>query len=232
MNSNSDKKTETPELSENQVLDYLESNPDFFNRNEEALSRVVLQHNSGDAASIIERQIKSLRNRNQKIENQLSEMVSVAKINEEIFHKIRSLCTGMIDIETWQQLNETLATHFLTNFKADYILCNYKIEESAPSLSLDHIKFEEIKIRESFKTKTEPVCLQLREDEMHKLFGSTYKKGNETESALIIPFRSKNVKGFLSVGSTDPLRFNNNMETMFASFISSLLGRVVYKLCK
>ena len=138
----------------------------------------------------------------------------------------------MIDIETWQQLNETLATHFLTDFKADYILCNYKIEEGAPSLNLDHIKFEEITIRESFKTKTEPVCLQLREDEMHKLFGSTYKKGNETESALIIPFRSKNVKGFLSVGSTDPLRFNNNMETMFASFISSLLGRVVYKLCK
>ena len=230
MNSEREKNTETPKLSEGQVLDYLESNPDFFNRNEEALSRVVLQHNSGDAASIIERQIKTLRNRNQKIDTQVSEMISVAKLNEEIFSKIRALCTSMIEIETWQQLNESLATHFLTNFKADYILCN--IEESSSTQSLDHIKFEEIRIAESFKTGTEPLCLQLREEEMHDLFGSIHKKGQGAESVLIIPFGSRNRKGFLSVGSKDPLRFNNKMETMFASFISSLLGRVIRRLCK
>ena len=230
MNSDSEKNTEAPKLSEDQVLDYLEKNPDFFNRNEEALSRVVLQHNSGDAASIIERQIKTLRNRNQKIDTQVSEMISVAKLNEEIFSKIRALCTSMIDIETWQQLNESLATHFLTNFKADYILCN--IEESSSILSLDHIKFEEIRIGESFKTGTEPLCLQLREEEMHDLFGSIHKKGQEAESVLIIPLGSRDRKGFLSVGSKDPLRFNSNMETMFATFISSLLSRVVHRLCK
>ena len=230
MNSDSEKNTEAPKLSEDQVLDYLEKNPDFFNRNEEALSRVVLQHNSGDAASIIERQIKTLRNRNQKIDTQVSEMISVAKLNEEIFSKIRALCTSMIDIETWQQLNESLATHFLTNFKADYILCN--IEESSSTQSLDHIKFEEIRIAESFKTGTEPLCLQLREEEMHDLFGSIHEKGQGTESVLIIPFSSRNRKGFLSIGSKDPLRFNNNMETMFATFISSLLSRVVHRLCK
>ena len=230
MNSDSEKNTEAPKLSEDQVLDYLENNPDFFNRNEDALSRVVLQHNSGDAASIIERQIKTLRNRNQKIDTQMSEMISVAKLNEEIFSKIRALCTSMIDIETWQQLNESLATHFLTNFKADYILCN--IEESSSILSLDHIKFEEIRIGESFKTGTEPLCLQLREEEMHDLFGSIHKKGQRTESVLIIPFGSRDRKGFLSVGSKDPLRFNSNMETMFATFISSLLSRVVHRLCK
>ena len=230
MNSEREKNTEAQKLSEDLVLDYLESNPDFFNRNEEALSRVVLQHNSGDAASIIERQIKTLRNRNQKIDTQMSEMISVAKLNEEIFSKIRALCTSMIDIETWQQLNESLATHFLTNFKADYILCN--IEESSSTLSLDHIKFEEIRIGESFKTGTEPLCLQLREEEMHDLFGSIHKKGQRTESVLIIPFGSRDRKGFLSVGSKDPLRFNSNMETMFATFISSLLSRVVHRLCK
>ena len=230
MNSEREKNTEAQKLSEDLVLDYLESNPDFFNRNEEALSRVVLQHNSGDAASIIERQIKTLRNRNQKIDTQVSEMISLAKLNEEIFSKIRALCTSMIDIETWQQLNESLATHFLTNFKADYILCN--IEESSSTLSLDHIKFEEIRIGESFKTGTEPLCLQLREEEMHDLFGSIHKKGQRTESVLIIPFGSRDRKGFLSVGSKDPLRFNSNMETMFATFISSLLSRVVHRLCK
>ena len=156
-------------------------------------------------------------------------MITVAKLNEEIFSKIKTLCTSMIEIETWQQLNETLATHFLTNFKADYILCN--IEESLPNLSLDHIKFEEIKIAENFKAKTEPLCLQLRQEEMHDLFGSIHKKGRDAESVLIIPFGSRNRRGFLSVGSRDPLRFNNNMETMFATFISNLLGRVVHKLC-
>ena len=230
MNSERKKNTEAPKLSEGQVLDYLESNPDFFNRNEEALSRVVLQHNSGDAASIIERQIKTLRSRNQKIDEQVSEMISVAKLNEEIFSKIRALCTSMIDIETWQQLNESLATHFLTNFNADYILCN--IEESSSTQNLDHIKFEEIRIGESFKTGAEPLCLQLREEEMHDLFGSIHKKSQGTESVLIIPLGSRNRKGFLSVGSTDPLRFSNNMETMFATFISSLLGRVIRRLCK
>ena len=85
---------------------------------------------------------------------------------------------------------------------------------------------------ENFKEKTEPLCLQLRQEEMHDLFGSIHKKGRDAESVLIIPFGSRNRRGFLSVGSRDPLRFNNNMETMFATFISNILGRVVHKLCK
>ena len=218
------------EATEEEVLEYLQGNPEFFLKNELLLSKLVLDHNTGDATSLIERQISSLRAHNQKIQNQIASLVKVAQENDEIFEKIKNLSLSLFQVGSWQELNETLATHFLTDFKADYILCNIAAKTFGPTL--DHIKFEKINMSESLLNSSGPTCMRLRAEEMKNLFGKTHNQNNHTESAILIPFNYKNNGGILSIGSHDPNRFDSNMDTMFAVYLSSLLGKVVDRLCK
>ena len=220
----------TEELSEEQVLAYLQTNPGFFLKNDSFLSKLVLDHNAGDATSLIERQMSSLRTQNQKIQDQITSMINVAKDNDEIFEKIKSLSLSLFQSDSWQKLNETLATHFLTDFEADYILCNVVAKTIGPNL--DHIKFEKISISENLIKTSQPVCMQLRAEEMKNLFGNAHNQDNHTESVILIPFGHKDEGGVLSIGSHNPNRFNSNMDTMFASYISSLLESVIDRLCK
>ncbi len=229
MNSNK-KEPKEDKLTEENVLAYLKSNPEFFLKNELILSKLVLDHNTGDATSLIQRQISALRAQNQKAQDQVVNMVSVAKKNDDIFEKVKNLSLSLFQVETWQELNETLATHFLTDFKADYILCNVVTNTIGPTM--DHIKFENISISENLIKNSEPICMQLRAREMKDLFGKTHNQNNPTESVILIPFGHKDEGGILSIGSHDPNRFNSNLDNMFAIYISGLLEKVVDRLCK
>ena len=86
------------ETTEEDVLEYLQGNPDFFLKNEFLLSKLVLDHDSGDATSLIERQISSLRAHNQKIQNQIASLVKVAQENEDIFGKIKNLSLSLFQV--------------------------------------------------------------------------------------------------------------------------------------
>ena len=44
-------------ISSEEVVEYLKENPDFFNLNPESLNQINLKHESGDAISLIEKQI-------------------------------------------------------------------------------------------------------------------------------------------------------------------------------
>ena len=48
-------------ISSEEVVEYLKENPDFFNLNPESLNQINLKHESGDAISLIEKQIIELR---------------------------------------------------------------------------------------------------------------------------------------------------------------------------
>ena len=64
--------------------DYLEANLDFFERHSELLSSLRLPHISGDAVSLVERQISILRQKDRKMEYRLEELIEVARINDAL----------------------------------------------------------------------------------------------------------------------------------------------------
>ncbi|MES9871125.1 MAG: DUF484 family protein, partial [Sedimenticola sp.] len=61
----------TEEDTEQLVIDYLKSNADFFERNQDLLKELELSHSSGGAVSLIERQVQSLREQNQQQQSQI-----------------------------------------------------------------------------------------------------------------------------------------------------------------
>ena len=64
-----------PPLSDQAVLNFLRQSPDFFLRHPSALSELSLPHESGQAVSLIERQIDILRERNMTMRRRMNELL-------------------------------------------------------------------------------------------------------------------------------------------------------------
>ena len=73
--------------SDQSVLDFLRQSPDFFLRHPSALSELSLPHESGEAVSLIERQIDILRERNVTMRKRMNELLQAARMNDEILRK-------------------------------------------------------------------------------------------------------------------------------------------------
>ena len=71
-------------LNDPSVGEYLQTYPDFFERNGALLAKLRLPHlrDAGATVSLVERQVEVLRERNQTLERKLKELVDVARAND------------------------------------------------------------------------------------------------------------------------------------------------------
>ena len=95
--------------SEEAVAEYLRSYPDFFARHSSLFADLRLVHKTGGpATSLLERQIALLRQRNRETEEQLKDLVSVAKLNNSLVEKIHQFYVLSHLIRDQQQHIESL----------------------------------------------------------------------------------------------------------------------------
>ncbi|MEC8804431.1 MAG: DUF484 family protein, partial [Pseudomonadota bacterium] len=66
-------------ISEDQVVDFLRQNPDFFARQDDLLAEISLPHDSGNAISLLERQINILRERGTEARQKLNNLLENAR---------------------------------------------------------------------------------------------------------------------------------------------------------
>ena len=76
---------EEPMVDEQQVVDYLLANPQFFIHHPQILSTIRLPHQERGAVSLVERQQELLRNKVQVLEEEITTLMSIARQNEGIF---------------------------------------------------------------------------------------------------------------------------------------------------
>ena len=82
---------------ETAIADYLQSNPDFFERHATLLTKLKLPHNRGSSAiSLVERQVAALRDNNEKLETRLRELIEVARGNDVLAAKIHRLACRLV----------------------------------------------------------------------------------------------------------------------------------------
>ena len=80
-------------LNDASVGEYLQTFPDFFERNDVLLGKLRLPHlrDSGSTVSLVERQVEVLRDRNQSLERKLKELLDVARSNDQLAERIHRL---------------------------------------------------------------------------------------------------------------------------------------------
>lgn len=207
------------------VIEYLRADTGFFQRHPNILSELDLPHESGTAVSLIERQVAILRERNMQMRKRMNELLQAAKENDELFAKTRTLTLELLNVESWQELNEVLATYVLADFQADFVCCHLANQQ----IFLDHLQSHDSTLpHETLVSGSRPMCTILREEELANLF--PVQQHEAQGSAVIAPLFWDNGSGALAIGSRDPARFSSDMDTLFVTYIGEVLSRVCERL--
>ncbi len=216
-------------LNDSSVAEYLQTYPDFFERNGPLLAKLRLPHlrDAGSTVSMVERQVEVLRERNQSLERKLKELVDVARANDALADRIHRMSQRLIRAHSlFETINATEAS-LREDFGAMQSVLVLFLDEARalePSvgrfLRAGDLGNPEIKTFESLLQSGKPRCGQIRDSQRDYLFG---KDSNEIGSVALTPLGLKGALGILAIGASDAERFHPGMSTEFLSRIGELV---------
>ncbi len=216
-------------LNDVSVAEYLQTYPDFFERNSALLAKLRLPHlrDVGATVSLVERQVEVLRERNQSLERKLKELVDVARANDALADRIHRLCQRLIRAHGMAETINAVETSLREDFDAMHSVMLLFIEQArtvegvpARFLRTGTPADAEIKSFETLLQSGKPRCGQVRDAQRDYLFG---KDSVEIGSVALTPLGPKGELGILAIGASDAQRFHPAMSTEFLSRIGELV---------
>ena len=214
------------ESTEKIVRNFLRDNPSFLDENPDILECLALPHNSGEAVSLVERQVGVLRDRNKEMRARLDNMLQTAHDNDQLFEKTKRLVLNLLEAKNLSTLVETVYDSLGKDFSIEFYSLTLLGDEKKLPRTMARVSTME-KANERIGTllgANRAVCGILREDEMTFLFG---ERGRNVGSVAAVPLRYDNLYGILAVGNSDPNFYKSSMGTLFLSYIAEILNRVI-----
>jgi uncharacterized protein YigA (DUF484 family) len=210
---------------EESIADYLQRNPEFFERHQAVLARLKLPHaRGGSTISLVERQIEVLREKQAALENKLAELVRVARANDVIAERLhrftRRLLRAVPRAEAIAHIEAGLREDF-DAFHAALVLVGEQPDSALPSFArIVPTDDAHLKSFESLRASGKPRCGQARDSQREFLFGP---EGLEMGSVALVPLGEKGSLGLLALGSADRDRFHPGMSTEFLARLADLI---------
>ena len=208
------------------VASWLTANPDFFMAHSEVFSAMQIPHpQGGHAISMVERQLISLRERNAKLETQLSELIGYGQHNDSLIEKLHRLTLALLragDAEmTLAVVHESLRSDFAIPFSAT----RWWGEpiSTHPLVEARHCSSE---LKSYVAGLDRPY---VGPNAVHESRGWLDASSTQAQSFAYVPLLDGGVSGVLMLASDDAARFAPDMATdvltRLAHLTSAALGR-------
>ena len=213
---------------EGMVREFLRDNPRFLDDNPDILESLSLPHNSGNAVSLVERQVGVMRDRNKEMRNRLDNILATAHDNDLLFEKTKRLVLNLLEAKNLPAMVETIYDSLGKDFEIDFYSLTLLGDEKSLPRTMARVASVE-KANEQVSTligSNRAVCGVLREEEMTFLFG---EKGLQVGSVAAVPLRYNNLYGILAIGNADPNFYKSSMGTLFLSYIAEVVNRILPK---
>ena len=215
-----------PELDAAQVAEYLRQHPAFFVEHDELLPELLIPHQSGQAVSLVERQVKLLRERNIDTRHRLSQLMDVARENDRLFEKSRRLILSLLEAPDVEEVIASIEDGLRDDFQVPFVslilfsetqrFCNTRCTTHAEARdAIGHLL-------DSGKT----LSGVLRDHELEFLFG---EHAGEVTSSALAPIEHQGLHGVLALGSRDPEQYRSATGTLFLGYIADALARVLLR---
>ena len=187
---------------------YLLKNTDFFLTRESIVSELNFKHSPGKAESLLERQVRKLRNEQKDLLNNLSIFLSNASENEELFTKSKALIIKLVAAEDEGALVELMLASLKKIFSVD--AAHLKFFTNSQMNSLEENTGMNFSVGETKHGS-------FANDKIKILFGD-----DSIKSVVISVFKNKNRIGLLLIGSKDKTRYLGDEDTTFIEFIRDI----------
>jgi uncharacterized protein YigA (DUF484 family) len=214
-------------FTESEVAAYLRSHPDFFERHLPLLRSIQLPHESGTSTvSLVERQVSVLRQRNDELEKQLTELFSVAKANNELVDHLHELAIAFLRTDGIDARLEILENALREDFGAERAVLLLFSGESQPGFArpgfvktIDR-NDDALKAFSTFLKSARARCGPLRDKQKELLFD---READSISSAAMVPIGEGAKYGFLTVGSRDVNQFHSGQRVDFLGRLGELV---------
>jgi len=217
MNLIHDDLEQTGDDPEEPIAEYLIAHPDFFVRHPDVLAAIDLPHPTGDAVSLIERQVLTLRAQSTKYRRQLEQLLSVARENDALAKRLHRLTLALLETQSFDEVLNTLQDELRDQFKADAVEMKLFASEQLEA----HAHEPGPALFQEFLQRGRPNCGQLDKAKLEYLFGS---QAGETGSAALIPLTAPPLAGVLAIGSRDPERFHEGKSVDFLQRLAEVVS--------
>lgn len=207
------------------VATYLRKNPEFLEEFPDVLETLHLNHSSGVAVSLIERQVEQLRRKNQDLSRQMNQLVQVAAENEQLMTRLHQLTLELMLINSRKEFFTHLGNSLLNDFNADILQICLFDQDIAREAGEDvkHLRAEdsEMEAFQALLDKDQSVCGRLGESKLEFLFGT---KARWVQSTALVPLGEKGEHGMMAIGSSDDARFYPGMGTLFLDLLANVIS--------
>lgn len=224
-NQAKEKTAETTMPDEDQVVDYLIANPDFFLAHSLLLNDLQIPHESGTAVSLVERQVAVLREKNQHFENKLREMVDAVHDNQRLHVSLHRLAVSLFAADSLDDVMGIVDDELRHKLGTDFVYFRLSTDAVQAGDEQGHTYVsKEDEVLNSFSSlidKKRIQCGHLSDEQLSQLF---MEDAAEVRSAAVIPVEDAGMRGLISLGSTDEHRYHAGMGTDFLSSLADLIG--------
>lgn len=202
---------------EKRVADYLLNHPDFFVRHTDVLTAIQVPHLVGDGAvSLIEYQIRLLRQQLESERGRLTHLIVRAREYEALSARLHGLVLQLISVKDPEHLFTLLKEALLREFHAEAVALKL-LPLAAEDAGMAHLTLA----FQDFVDTERTLCGPLDESRALMLFG---KPGTAIKTAALVPVQVEGRSGVLAIGSADPERFHPDMGTEFLDRLGEILS--------
>ena len=192
---------------------YLLENTDFFLSRESLVSELSFKHDAQGATSLLEMQVRKLRDEQSRLMDMLSGFVSTGKENEELFFKSKNLTLSVIAAKDFDEVKKTVELFFEQNFEIDS--CILEI--------LTDSQLQELENKTNLDMNKDVIHMgPLSKEKMNAFFSS-----ESVKSAVISVMKLKSGFGLLKIGSNEPTKYLGDGDTTFIEYIRDIIVTVL-----
>jgi hypothetical protein len=212
------------QMDETRIIQYLQDHPHVLMKYPDIFSALEIPHKTEGATSLVERQLKLLREENLALRSKIDELVGIARENEELNQRFHRLALELMDADQLHDVLAMVQDQVQTFFYTDFVCFRFLPGISVDSNILDGLSLDaESGIVTSVKPWIEarkPVCGRQDEKINRELFGPDLRIG----SSAMIPLYHTRDLGLLCLGSTSADRFGLSMGTIFLQQLGQLVS--------
>lgn len=211
----------TNALSEETVAAYLRQYPTFFERHPRLLASLKLPHPiTGEAISLVERQMMLLRDYNRNLERKLKDLVQIARENERLSVRLHKFSADLLEARSVSDVLAVTQDVIRDLFETDFVTVKLLSSISEDTqICIDSAS--EVQLFTDFLSNKKPVCGRLTPEQARYLFTDA---ASDVASSAMIPLESGRSLGVMALGSRDEQRFNPGMGHLFLSHLGELVS--------
>lgn len=214
---------QTP-LDADSVAAYLRQHPEFFVDHEELIPELRIPHQPGTAVSLVERQVKLLRERNIEMRHRLAQLMDVARDNDRLFDKTRRLVLDLLDASSLEEVIGAVEDSLRHEFQVPFVSL-ILFSETPLGVGRSVTSAEALQAIGGLLGGGKTTSGVLRPHELAFLFGEA--EHSEVGSAAVVSLSHQGLHGVLAIGSPDPQHYKSSLGTLFLGYVAEVLARVL-----